>query len=107
MAEGYGMQVADVEGMTADAHSTNFAENKDFFLNENNPANFERTWKNVTFVYRELGVLGTLARFDEVMDFSVIQALDREGAFKHQKDEYRRQVRADLRTPRSRPRRRS
>ncbi|MCB1009682.1 MAG: OmpA family protein, partial [Acidobacteria bacterium] len=88
MAEGYGMQVSDVEGMTADAHSTNFAENKEFFLNANNPANFERTWKNVSYVYKELGILGTLARFDEVMDFSVIQALDREGAFKNQRDEY-------------------
>lgn len=88
MAEGYGMQISDVEGMTADAHSTNFAENKEFFLNANNPANFERTWKNVSYVYKELGILGTLARFDEVMDFSVIQALDREGAFKNQRDEY-------------------
>lgn len=88
MAEGYGMQVADVEGMTADAHSTNFAENKEFFLNANNPANFERTWKNVSYVYKELGALGTMVRFDEVMDFSVIQQLDREGLFKNQRDEY-------------------
>ncbi len=88
MAEGYGMQVGDVEGMAADAHSTNFAENKEFFLNANNPANFERTWKNVSFVYKELGLLGTPVRFDEVMDFSVLQQLDREGTFKHQKDEY-------------------
>ncbi|HSM51891.1 MAG TPA: phosphate ABC transporter substrate-binding/OmpA family protein, partial [Thermoanaerobaculia bacterium] len=88
MAEGFGMQVADVEGMTADAHSTNFAENKEFFLNANNPANFERTWKNVSYVYKELGVLGSLVRFDEVMDFSVLRQLDREGMFKDQRDEY-------------------
>ena len=55
MAEGYGMQADEVRAMANDAHSTNFAENKDFFLNANDPANFERTWKNVTFVYRELG----------------------------------------------------
>ncbi len=88
MAEGYGMQVADVEGMLADAHSTNFAENKEFFLNANNPANFERTWKNVSYVYKELGLLGTMTRFDEVMDFSVVQQLDKEGLFKNQRDEY-------------------
>jgi len=88
MAEGYGMQLGDVEGMTADAHSTNFAENKEFFLNANNPANFERTWKNVSYVYKELGLLGSLARFDEVMDFSVIQQLEREGTFRNQRDEY-------------------
>ena len=88
MAEGYGMPVADVQGMANDAHSTNFPENKDFFLNANSPTNFERTWKNVTFVYRELGMIGTPVRFDEVLDFSVIKALDAEGVFKNQKDTY-------------------
>jgi ABC-type nitrate/sulfonate/bicarbonate transport system substrate-binding protein len=88
MAEGFGMQVSEVQGMTADAHSTNFAENKEFFTNANNPANFERTWKNVSYVYKELGLLDTPVRFDEVMDFSVVQALDREGLFKGQRDEY-------------------
>jgi outer membrane protein OmpA-like peptidoglycan-associated protein len=89
MAEGYGFAVDEVQAMEADAHSTNFAENKGFFLNQNNPANFERTWTNITFVYRELGLLGTPVRFDEVVDFSVIRALDAAGTFSHQKDEYR------------------
>jgi NitT/TauT family transport system substrate-binding protein len=89
MAEGYGMGVDEVQGMAADAHSTNFAENKEFFLNQNNPANFERTWKNINFVYRELGMIGTPVRFDEVMDFSVVQKLDKAGTFGHQKDEYK------------------
>ena len=88
MADGYGFAVDEVQAMEADAHSTNFAENKGFFLNQNNPANFERTWKNITFVYRELGLLGTPVRFDEVMDFSAIKALDAEGVFATQKDEY-------------------
>jgi len=91
MAEGYGMPVDEVQGMAADAHSTNFAENKSFFLNQNEAANFERTWKNITFVYRELGLVGTPVRFDEVMDFSVIQQLEKEGTFASQKDEYRTQ----------------
>ena len=88
MAEGYGMPIEDVQGMANDAHSTNFAENKAFFLNANDPANFERTWNNVTFVYRELGLIATPVRFDEVMDFSVIQDLDKAGTFANQKDEY-------------------
>lgn len=88
MAEGYGMQLEEVQSMTADAHSTNFAENKSFFLNQNDPANFERTWKNTTFVYRELGLVGTPVRFDEVMDFSVIKKLDAAGKFADQRDEY-------------------
>ncbi len=89
MAEGYGMPVDEVQSMAADAHSTNFAENKAFFLNKNEPANFERTWKNITFVYRELGLIGTPTRFDEVMDFSALQAIDKAGTFADQKDEYR------------------
>lgn len=89
MAEGYGLGVDEVRGMLNDAHSTNFAENKDFFLNANSPANFERTWKNITFVYRELGLIGTPVRFDEVMDFSIIKKLDGKGLFKDQVNEYR------------------
>lgn len=91
MAEGYGMQAEEVRSMAQDAHSTNFGENKTFFMNANEPANFERTWKNVTFVYRELGLVDTPVRFDEVMDFSVLQALEKEGRFGHQKDENRAQ----------------
>jgi NitT/TauT family transport system substrate-binding protein len=89
MAEGYGFAVDEVQAMEADAHSTNFAENKAFFINQNDPANFERTWKNITFVYRELGLLGTPVRFDEVMDFSVLQKIESAGTFAGQKDEYR------------------
>jgi len=89
MAEGYGMAVDEVQAMEADAHLTNFAENKSFFLNANQPANFERTWKNISFVYRELGLIDTPQRFDEVMDFSHIKALDAADTFAHQKDEYR------------------
>jgi hypothetical protein len=88
MAEGYGMAVDEVKGMEADAHITNFAENKEFFLNANSPANFERTWKNITFVYKELGLIGTPTRFDEVMDFSLIKKFDGQDMFKEMKDEY-------------------
>mgnify|MGYP001825914714 CR=1 FL=1 len=91
MGEGYGMPADEVEAMAADAHSTNFAENKGFFLNANDPANFERTWKNITFVYRELGLIDTPHRFDEVMDFSAMRSIDKAGTFAHQKDEYRAQ----------------
>jgi len=88
MADGYGMNVDDVKGMGLDAHLTNFAENKEFFVNANSPANFERTWKNITFVYKELGLIDTPVRFDEVMDFSIIQKLDKKGTFADMKNEY-------------------
>jgi ABC-type nitrate/sulfonate/bicarbonate transport system substrate-binding protein len=89
MADGYQLGVEEIQGMLHDAHSTNFAENKEFFLNANNPTNFERTWKNIGNVYREVGVLsGSPIRFDEVMDFTVLQTLDKEGLFKDDRDEY-------------------
>ncbi|MCX7046485.1 MAG: ABC transporter substrate-binding protein, partial [Candidatus Sumerlaeota bacterium] len=87
LAEGYGMNVDQIKGMFNDAHLTNFAENKEFFLNANSPANFERTWKNITFVYRELSLIATPIRFDEVMDFSVIKKLDESGKFADMKNE--------------------
>ncbi len=88
MADGYGMSVDEVKSMQEDAHITNFAENKEFFLNSNSPSNFERTWKNITFVYKELYLIGTPIRFDEVMDFSVLKKLEAKGTFKDSKNEY-------------------
>jgi NitT/TauT family transport system substrate-binding protein len=88
MAEGYGMSFDAVKAMGSDAHTTNFAENQEFFLNANSPANFERTWKNVTFVYKELGLIATPTRFDEVMDFSVLSKLEQKGLFADMKNEY-------------------
>src|SRR3989454_9278652 len=55
MADAFGMKPGEVMKMRNDAHLTNFAENVQFFLNSSNPANFERTWKNAGYVYRELG----------------------------------------------------
>ncbi|MBF0408236.1 MAG: OmpA family protein [Candidatus Riflebacteria bacterium] len=82
LAEGYGMKVEDVKGMENDAHSTNFAENREFFLNSNNPTNFERTWNNISFVYKETGLISEQVPFNQVMDFTVLQALEKEGTFK-------------------------
>jgi NitT/TauT family transport system substrate-binding protein len=42
----------------------------------------------VTYIYKELGLLATPTRFDEVMDFSVIKALDAKGGFADMKNEY-------------------
>jgi len=87
MADAFGMKPAEVMGMRNDSHPTNFAENIQFFLNASNPTNFERTWKNAAYVYRELGRISAPVQFDQVMDFSVIQALQKKGTFAHQTDE--------------------
>jgi NitT/TauT family transport system substrate-binding protein len=89
LGELYGMPPEEVEKMQYDAHLTNFAENWQFFMNQNNPTNFERTWNSVKYVYRKLGIVDNPANFDQVMDFSVLQQIDKEELFKEDVDEYK------------------
>jgi NitT/TauT family transport system substrate-binding protein len=89
MAAGYSIPEKDALSMQADAHSTNYAENREFFLNQNNPTNFERTWNTAYFLYRKIGsVSGNPVPFDQVMDFSIIQKLGGEAFYANQKNEY-------------------
>lgn len=88
MAAGYSIPETDALGMLADAHSTNVAENKEFFLNQNNPANFERTWNNAYSLYRRIGAVGSPVTFDQVMDFSIVKKLASDPAYAAQKNEY-------------------
>jgi hypothetical protein len=91
MADGYNIPATDTLGMLADAHSTNWAENYQFFVNRNNPANFERIWKQAYRLYRKIGAISNPpVPFDQVMDFSVIQKLGAEPQYGDTKDEYAR-----------------
>jgi outer membrane protein OmpA-like peptidoglycan-associated protein len=88
MATGYSIPESDALGMLGDAHSTNYAENREFFLNQNNPTNFERTWNTAYFLYKKIGAVSQQTPFDQVMDFSVIQKLGNEAKYASQKNEY-------------------
>lgn len=89
MAAAYSIPETDALGMLGDAHSTNYAENREFFLNQNNPTNFERTWNTAYFLYRKIGsVSGNPVPFDQVMDFSIMQKLGSEPFYANQKNEY-------------------
>ena len=88
MATGYSIPETDALGMLGDAHSTNYAENRDFFLNQNNPTNFERTWNTAYFLYKKINSVTQQTPFDQVMDFSVIQKLGAEAKYSSQKNEY-------------------
>jgi len=88
MATGYSIPESDALGMLGDAHSTNYAENRDFFLNQNNPTNFERTWTTAYFLYKKINAVTEQTPFDSVMDFSVIQKLGAEAKYASQKNEY-------------------
>jgi NitT/TauT family transport system substrate-binding protein len=88
MAGGYSIPESDALSMQGDAHSTNWAENAEFFINQNNPTNFERTWNNAYYLYKRIGAVTDKTEFDKVMDFSVIQKLGKETKYSSQKNEY-------------------
>ena len=93
MAAGYNIPAEDALSMFDDAHNTNWAENYQFFLNQNNPTNFERIWQQSYYLYRQIGTIqNPPVRFDQVMDFSVIQKLGDEEKYKSQQDEYQIQL---------------
>jgi NitT/TauT family transport system substrate-binding protein len=89
MAKGYNIPETDALGMMGDAHNTNWAENYQFFLNQNNPTNFEQVWNRAYYLYRRIGsITHQPVPFDQVMDFSVIQKLGKEEKYASQKDEH-------------------
>ena len=76
MSKLYSIPAGDTLAMLGDALSTNYAENRDFFMNQNNPANFERTWNTAYLLYRKMNRIGQAVSFDQVMDFSILQKLE-------------------------------
>src|SRR5437667_1818872 len=88
MATGYSIPATDAMSMLGDAHSTNWAENREFFLNQNNPSNFERTWNTAYFLYRRIGMVSAQVPFDQVMDFTVVKKLGGDARYANQKNEY-------------------
>jgi NitT/TauT family transport system substrate-binding protein len=92
MAAGYNIPASETLKMFGDAHSTNWAENYQFFMNANNPANFERIWKQAYYLYGRIqAITHRPVPFDQVMDFSVIEKLGKDPKYASQKDEYRTQ----------------
>src|SRR5229473_3109769 len=64
MAAGYSIPETDALSMQGDAHSTNYAENREFFLNQNNPTNFERTWNTSYYLYKRINAVSDRVEFD-------------------------------------------
>jgi len=89
MAKLYSIPPDECLAMLGDAHSTNYAENRDFFMNQNNAANFESTWDTAYLLYRKMGKIRQPVRFDQVMDFSVLQKLADEEPYKSSRNEYK------------------
>lgn len=90
MSQVYPVPQDECLAMLGDAHWTNFAENRDFFLNQNNPTRFENVWNQAYYIYRRIrSVQHTPVTFDKVVDFSVLQKLAKEEKYASQKNEYR------------------
>lgn len=88
MDEFYSLPAGTGTGMLGDAHWTNYAENRDFFLNQNNPTNFERTYNTAFLLYKAIRAVDAKTEFDKIMDFSVIKKLGSDPKLADQKNEY-------------------
>ena len=88
MSKFYNIPADECLAMLGDAHSTNCAENGEFFLNQNNPANFEHIWGMANYLYRRVGSVTQPVPFDKVMDFSVLRKLMADPICTESKDEY-------------------
>lgn len=88
MSDGFGIPPDETLGMLGDAHWTNYAENREFFLNQNNPTNFERTYNTAFMLYKAVDQVKQKVDFDQIMDFSVIKKLGAEDKYAKQKNEY-------------------
>ena len=88
MSDGFGIPADETLGMLGDAHWTNYAENREFFINQNNPTNFERTYNTAFLLYKAVGALSQKVDFDQIMDFSVIKKLGADEKYAKQRNEY-------------------
>jgi outer membrane protein OmpA-like peptidoglycan-associated protein len=89
MGAGYDIPASECLAMFGDAHSTNWADNYQFFLNRNNPTNFERVWNQAYYLHRRIGAISNdKVPFDQVMDFSILQKLGEEDKYKQQTSDY-------------------
>jgi NitT/TauT family transport system substrate-binding protein len=100
--DGYNVPLDAANDMLGDAHNTNWAENFQFFLNQNNPTNFEHVWKNAYALYSNPQIKAITHQpvpFDQVMDFTVIKKLGQDDKYARQKDRGRMTTTAPLPTP--------
>ena len=77
MSDGYGIPPDETLGMLGDAHWTNYAENREFFLNQNNPTNFERTYNTAFLLYKAVGQVSQKVDFDQIMGQDASFSTDR------------------------------
>jgi ABC-type nitrate/sulfonate/bicarbonate transport system substrate-binding protein len=88
MDDFYSLPPGTGSSMLADAHWTNYAENRDFFMVASNPTNFERTYNTAFLLYKAIRAVQDKTEFNTIMDFSVIKKLGAEPKYAESKNEY-------------------
>ncbi|HEY4181869.1 MAG TPA: phosphate ABC transporter substrate-binding/OmpA family protein [Kofleriaceae bacterium] len=84
----YSLPPGTGQSMLGDAHWTNYAENRDFFMVASNPTNFERTYDTAFLLYKAIRTVEEKTPFDKIMDFSVIKKLGAEEKYANSKSDY-------------------
>jgi NitT/TauT family transport system substrate-binding protein len=85
MSDVYNIPATETIEMFADAYSTQWGDNYQFFVNSNYLANFERVWNNAYHLYGHIRVLKKpRVNFSKVVDYSVIKKLGEEEKYKNQ-----------------------
>ncbi len=88
LADGFGIPAEDCRNMMLDAHMTNFAENKRFFLDTSNPANFDRLWRSASEAYQSVRLVSTPVLPDQVRVWDVLSDANAAKMFAHHRDDY-------------------
>ena len=85
MADVYNIPATETIEMFADAYSTRWGDNYQFFVNSNYLANFERVWNNAYYLYGNIRVLKKpKVSFSKVVDYSVVKKLGEVDKYKGQ-----------------------
>jgi NitT/TauT family transport system substrate-binding protein len=86
MSDVYNIPATSTIEMFADAYSTRWGDNYQFFVNQNYLANFERVWNNAYYLYGSIRVIEKpKVSFDQVMDYTYIRKLGEEDKYKSQR----------------------
>ncbi|MEZ0227445.1 MAG: phosphate ABC transporter substrate-binding/OmpA family protein [Planctomycetota bacterium] len=86
--DAFKLKAGEAEGMFADAHATNCAENLELLTNRNSPTNFEATWSAIASIYGRSGLIDpkTFPKWTAVADPRIVEAVAPD--YKHHKNEY-------------------
>ncbi|MBX3158928.1 MAG: OmpA family protein [Deltaproteobacteria bacterium] len=84
----FGLPTGAGAAMMSEVHWTNFAANREFFLDANNPFGFERTYGAALQLFRALRVVDAMPSFQQLADVAVLRRLAKEPIYASQRNLY-------------------